>query len=227
MKKFTLIELLVTIAIIGVLLTILLPSIRQAREKAKTVVCKSNQRQIGVAFTIWSSEYDGWTLGSGWFKPKANNHVASLTPYTNESGETTNEKFNGLYHCPNLTREILANTNSENYPSTSYAISNWSTGWKSGTTGTPYWGQHGIIKATQIMSPSRKVHFMDHTGFQISSWTFNPQTTSSSGHPTRWHEPRKGLYGKANILWFDNHVSTEPGDLARNDWKDYYFDLEK
>ncbi|MCM8527998.1 MAG: type II secretion system GspH family protein [Lentisphaeraceae bacterium] len=43
--KFTLIELLIVVAIIGILLTLLVPSLRRAREAAKFAVCKSNQTQ--------------------------------------------------------------------------------------------------------------------------------------------------------------------------------------
>jgi len=45
-QGFTLIELLVVVAIIAVLVAMLLPAIQSAREKAREVVCLSNQRQI-------------------------------------------------------------------------------------------------------------------------------------------------------------------------------------
>ncbi|MCM8528113.1 MAG: type II secretion system GspH family protein [Lentisphaeraceae bacterium] len=57
-KRFTLIELLVVIAIIGILASLLLPSLRKAREKAHTAVCKSNQKQIYIAIQMYSDTFD-------------------------------------------------------------------------------------------------------------------------------------------------------------------------
>lgn len=53
---FTLIELLVVVAIIALLVAMLLPSLSNAREQSKRVVCSSNVRQLNTACITHAEE---------------------------------------------------------------------------------------------------------------------------------------------------------------------------
>ena len=63
--KFTLIELLVVVAIIGILASLLLPSLSRAREMSRRAVCKSNQKQLFMTTSIYADDNNGFFIRGG------------------------------------------------------------------------------------------------------------------------------------------------------------------
>jgi prepilin-type N-terminal cleavage/methylation domain-containing protein/prepilin-type processing-associated H-X9-DG protein len=59
---FTLVELLVVIAIIALLLAVLIPALEKAKKQAKTIVCGTRQKQVGLGLVAYTNDYDGFIM---------------------------------------------------------------------------------------------------------------------------------------------------------------------
>jgi len=62
-RAFTLIELLVVIAIIALLVSLLMPSLRQARDLAKQSICAAHLKQVGTALHMYIPDNEDWMPG--------------------------------------------------------------------------------------------------------------------------------------------------------------------
>ncbi len=99
-KAFTLIELLVVIAIIALLLAVILPSLRKAKQAALSTICKSNLKQWNTVFVMYTQE------NNDSFHPGWHSNVPGLLD--NAWWDTSAEEYYGDIHefrsCPTATR---------------------------------------------------------------------------------------------------------------------------
>ncbi len=128
---FTLIELLVVISIIAILMAIMMPALRMAREQARTVVCKSNMRQLGIGIMNYA-ESNNNEMPPSWIKNNSNsqqnNWMPILAPYLSDedaSGKSWEEFWDvevagkKVYRCPSFKLAENASAQTSQY---SYAM---------------------------------------------------------------------------------------------------------
>jgi prepilin-type N-terminal cleavage/methylation domain-containing protein/prepilin-type processing-associated H-X9-DG protein len=130
---FTLVELLVVIAIIGVLVAVLLPALSRARERAETISCQSNLRQIVTAAFNYATDYKGtmpfgmifnrtkdngrstdggssgyitWFSSVDKYMTRGRTEVMPLDGYSPYWDGATKRRFSPAFKCPSVHSEF-------------------------------------------------------------------------------------------------------------------------
>jgi len=158
---FTLIELLVVIAIIALLLSILLPALKKAKNLARDSICMNNLKQVGVAMTAYASNYDqkiprnaGAAYGPEFDQPI---WVISFLPYLGVPVNSINDYYKvAIYDCPMYPHKEQT---------IDYVVNSW------GAAGTE--DEHkGVSKITDIANLGSKIYLVDR------EYTINPGSTN-------------------------------------------------
>lgn len=109
---FTLIELLLVVAIIAILISMLMPTLKNARGMAKTIGCQNNQKNLGVGHFGYQNDWDGYLVPhyeSYWWEnviaPYAGMRNGYIKPYILPGSVfTCPEQPKGNGHYPSFGR---------------------------------------------------------------------------------------------------------------------------
>ena len=110
-RLFTLIELLVVIAIIAILAAMLLPALGKARNKAQTISCVSNLKQVSQLFALYAGDYDGFCPGNVY----ASDYVSQCAEGDSKQLRKNYTAPRGFWFCPKTDVPAGATTFLSNY----------------------------------------------------------------------------------------------------------------
>lgn len=235
MKKphaFTLIELLVVIAIIALLLALLIPSLRKARDHAKDIVCRSNLRGVGVGIRLYLDDCEQRMPDMYTYTSASNGHLwwdnrgELLRPQDHRAywGVTYADyvKDKKVFGCPafrNFTgiiaQDLLYGGDHRFIYTSAFSSNGWLS--KEKVTSIPRWSE--VILAHDHMEPR-----MEHGNRGERSDMLFPSPTGINLTHYREGKSRMNWYrgifrhavrkandvktgGTLNTLWLDGHVS--------------------
>ena len=189
--KFTLVELLVVIAIISILMAMLLPALKKARDLAKQISCINNIKNVGSGCTFYSMDYNSW-LPSHLWQPTSDpatrwfewySSLPALGYVKSKSGVIGTVRLNGVrcnYACP-----AVMMTDSRFGASYDCTL---------GMNG--FIGQSPKLKGPTFPLPSRTAYITDSYGGFMSSISLVPGLGGM----------RFDHLGAANVLYIDIHA---------------------